>query len=194
MKSSSEFITIKTVTVETSELLNTNDLKQWIEVQQKKYQLKYLLAHAEDGIIWGRFESGQLVTAEQLWDRSPGLQPDSLQQCRIFGKNAEVMLWRKEEGWQARVIQEEQKKIDCLIIEKQMLWGNKIEKRDKGFTLLADGQQGLRHAVPITGISIDPTSKSSPRPVYLHVKHYIEYDHVGIALIRYSRLFDLITA
>jgi CRISPR-associated protein (TIGR03984 family) len=197
MKSSPEFIAIETITIETPKLFNTDTLKQWIEVQQEKYQLKYLLAHAEDGIIWGKFEGGKLVTAEQLWDRSPRLQPDSLQQCRIFGEKAEVMLWRREGGWQARVIRENQHNIDCLIIEKQMLWGNKIEKRDNGFTLLTDGQQGLRHAVPITGVSIDqgkPISKSSPRLVYLHIKHYIEYDHVGIAFIRYSRLFDLTTA
>jgi CRISPR-associated protein (TIGR03984 family) len=194
MKSLSELITIEIVAIEPDKLSNTDTLKQWIEVQQKVYQLKYLLAHAEDGVIWGKFKEGQLVTAEQLWDRSPRLQPDTLQQCRIFGEQAEVMLWRKEKGWQARVIQEKQQDIDCLIIEKQMLWGNKIEKKDDEFTLLTDGQQGLRHAVPITEIPISQEKPIPKRLVYLHVKHYIEHDDVGIAFIRYSRLFDLITA
>jgi CRISPR-associated protein (TIGR03984 family) len=183
-------VAIEPKVLEAPQLSDKESLKQWIEKQQKNYKLQYLLAHAEDGVIWGKFENDKLVTAECLWDQSPPLKPTTLQQCRIFGKEAEVMLWRKEDGWQARVIQDAPE-VDC-IIEKQMLWGNQIEKSEKGFTLLTDGQQGMRHAVPITDISIDPKkSKSSPRLVYLHVKHYVNYDTAGIAFIRWSRLLDI---
>lgn len=183
-------VTIEPKVLQAPDLLDEKVLKEWIEKQQEAYKLQYLLAHAEDGVIWGKFKDGQLVTAECLWNQSPPLQPSTLQQCRIFGKEAEVMLWRQENGWQTRVIQDVPK-ADC-IIEKQMLWGNQIEKTGEGFTLLTDGQQGLRHAIPITAISVDPKkSKSSPRLVYLHVKHYVDYDTAGIALIRWSRLFDV---
>jgi CRISPR-associated protein (TIGR03984 family) len=183
-------VTIEPEMLQAPHLPDKKVLKQWIEKQQKTYELQYLLAHAEDGVIWGKFENGQLITAECLWNQSPPLQPNTLQQCRIFGKKAEVMLWRERDGWQARVIQDDPE-ADC-IIEKQMLWGNQIEKTGQGFTLLTDGQQGLRHAVPITEISVDPkNSKSPPRLVYLHVKHYVDYDTAGIAFIRWSRLFNV---
>jgi CRISPR-associated protein (TIGR03984 family) len=183
-------VTIKPEVLQAPLLPDEKALKLWIEKQQTTYKLQYLLAHAEDGVIWGRFENNLLVTAECLWNQSPPLQPSTLQQCRIFGNEAEVMLWRQEKGWQARVIQDAPE-ADCMI-EKQMLWGNQIEKTGEGFTLLTDGQQGLRHAVPITGISGDPKkSKSAPRLVYLHVKHYVDYDTAGIAFIRWSRLFDV---
>jgi len=44
---------------------NTSDLRKWIQeqVQCSAYNLKYLLAHAEDGVIWGYFDSqGNLIT------------------------------------------------------------------------------------------------------------------------------------
>jgi CRISPR-associated protein (TIGR03984 family) len=199
MNNSSKSAIVTPLKIASADLSDQNSLKRWIEEQREKYDLQYLIAHAEDGVIWGRFQESELVTAESLWVKFPipSLQPISLQQCRIFGKDAEVMLWRQDRGWQARVIQEAQE-AHC-IIEEQMLWGDTVEKVDNGFTLLTDGQQGLRHALPITGIRenqsrTEPSQKQAKRHTRLHVKHYIDYDNAGIALIYYSRLFDLTTS
>ncbi len=193
MNSLSKPVSTNNAVLEVPDLPNQQALKQWIEDQHKAYELQYLLAHAEDGVIWGRFEKSQLITAECLWPQSPLLQPSTLQQCRIFGKNAEVMLWRKDNGWQARVIQDKNMKQADHIVEKQMLWGSWIKKTGQGFTLLVDGQQGLKHAVPITVIITDQSQKKTTplKLVCLNVKHYIKYDDVGIAFIYRSRLLDL---
>lgn len=60
-----------------------------------------------------------------------------------------------------------------------------------GFTLLSDGQQGLKHAVPLTGIKFDSQEKTQHRPVRLLVRHYIDYNDAVVARIFLSRLVSL---
>ncbi|MFM6007395.1 MAG: CRISPR-associated protein Csx19, partial [Sphaerospermopsis kisseleviana] len=99
--------------------------------------------------------------------------------------------------WKSRIIKDDSS-IEH-IPEKQILWGTQIEKgkngengEQNGFTLLSDGSQGLKHAVPITDLS-NYFSKDKPyRPVRLNVKHYIKYDEeTGIGRIFLSRLISL---
>lgn len=83
-------------------IFDTNSLFNWLQAQAKvkEHELKYLLAHANDGVIWGRFETdGALVTQTEPENLFPKwkfakLDWSTLQQCRVFGKNAEVMLWK----------------------------------------------------------------------------------------------------
>ena len=61
------------------------------------------------------------------------------------------------------------------------------------FTLLRDGFQGLKHAVPLTkGIQIDNNEKLAST-IRLVVHHYIDYNDDGLARINLSRLVKLIT-
>ncbi len=159
----------------------------WIEEQAKTWQLSYLLAHAEDGVIWGRFEGDRLITAEQVFQEFPPLRLRSLQQCRIFGEPGEILLWRAEKKWRSRLIRDIGKDF---ISEEQILWGTKGEEKE-GFTLLSDGSEGLRHAVPLTGICFSEEKKKLHRPVRLEVRHYIKYDESGVARIFLSRLVTL---
>jgi CRISPR-associated protein (TIGR03984 family) len=89
--------------------------------------------------------------------------------------------------WKWRLIG---KSEEDKITESQILYGTQGKERE-GFTLLSDGSQGLRHAVPLTGITFDKEGKK--RPVRLLVHHYITYDDTGIARISLSRLVDLKT-
>ncbi len=164
---------------------------EWLEQQHEEYKLKYLLAHAEDGVIWGEFRDSQLVTADSTFSHLPKLRSCTLQQCRAFGENAEVMLWQTDEGFQARLIQDE--KDTYSIPEHQILWGTKADEVRNGFTLVSDGGQGLRHAVPLKDIEFDKTQKLY-RPLRLTVHHYIDTDEeTGLARIYLSRLVNLTT-
>lgn len=148
------------VSTETIEL----SLEDWLKQQAitKDYQLRYVLAHAEDGVIWGHFEveSGILETSKQAFPEYdfPTLRLSTLQQCRIFGEAGEVLLWNSNGKWRSRLILQsqvsellEQEKIG-LIPESQILWGTQ-GKANGNFTLLSDGSQGLKYAAPITGIN-----------------------------------------
>ncbi|MEG3923761.1 MULTISPECIES: type III-D CRISPR-associated protein Csx19 [unclassified Microcoleus] len=180
---------------QTKQFVNDDELCSWLEEQAKSYQLPYLLGHAEDGVIWGRFDNGKLTTAEQIFHKPefkvdfPQLRLLTLQQCRIFGQNGELLLWQiseKKFRWRFIGNLEEDK-----IPESQILWGTHGEKQGN-FTLLWDGSQGLKHAVPFTDIELK--GDRLVKPVRLLVHHYIKYDEeTGLARIYLSRLVYLTT-
>lgn len=190
--------------------ISTDDIKDkkhesliaWIEKQAEEWQLDYLLAHAEDGVIWGQFDNSKLTTADEIFDKDffgvdlPALRLSTLQQCRIFGEKGEILLWQTESGWESRLIQDDPE-VDH-IQEWQVLWGTQKETGENGgdgekdgFTLLSDGSQELKHAVPLTGITFKQDRKKLYRPIRLLVHHYIDYDDSGIARIFLSRLVSL---
>ena len=117
----------------TEESITKDSLDNWLKQQAKDYKLSYLLAHAEDGVIWGRFdiEAGTMETADQVFTECKFsiLRLSTLQQCRIFGDNGEVLLWNSNEKWRSRLILQskvselENKQELSLIQEEQVLWG-----------------------------------------------------------------------
>ena len=167
------------------------DLKKWLEAQASQHQLKYLLAHAEDGVIWGKFQDGNLITADSVFSKFAKLRRLTLQQCRIFGEHSEVMLWQTDEGFKARLVEDKHIDKEEYIREYQILWGTHGQKQEsEGFTLLWDGKQGLKHAVPFTDIELEKDGKLK-NSVRLQVNHYIDYDDAGVARIYLSRLVNL---
>ena len=169
---------------------DNHGLRDWLEGQAKKHNLRYLLAHAEDGVIWGRFDSARLTTSGDVFDQLAKLRSQTLQQCRMFGDKCEVMLWKIGKDWKARSI-EDTNNQDCLPDEHQILWGTKAEKEKDGFTLVADGQEGLKHAVPLVSIPFDQ-SKNLYRPLRLTVRHYLDEEpNTGIVRVYLSRLVNL---
>jgi len=174
-----------------------SNLVKWLQEKAQKYELKYLLAHAEDGLIWGEFrgQNFQLITSgdDNVFCQFPKLRLCTLQQCRIFGENAEMMLWKiGQDHWKARLIKDEHLSKEDYICEKQILWGTQPEGEPKnGFTLVSDGSQGLKHAVPLSKIRFSREKNNLHRPIRLEVRHYIDYDDSGVARIYLSRLVDL---
>lgn len=179
------------------EINNTTNLRQWLKqkVISHNYKFKYLLAHAEDGVIWGYFDSeGDLITPtepEKQFKRYefPVFKYETLQQCRVFGDNAEIMFWKNDIGFNARII--EDNPDTEFIPEEQILWGTQAEQIIDDFTLVSDGSQGLRHAVPITNIDFN-RNQQLYRPLRLIVRHYIDFDETtGLARIYLSRLVSV---
>jgi CRISPR-associated protein (TIGR03984 family) len=161
-----------------------------------EHGLRFLLAHCDDGVVWGRFDEGShsLVTSDaaaeghtEAMKVCPPLRLDTLQQARAFGPDAELLIWRVEEGrWKARLISDSEKQHENTewgeaFDEPQLLWGTKAEPLDHGFTLLTEGASGLRHAVPLE-------HKGSSQAQIL-VRHYLTKN--GFARVEASRLTAL---
>ena len=183
---------------EIAELPDRETLRSWIEEQASKHKLPYLLAHADDGVIWGRFDAGKLKIASEVNDRRfnqfPALRLNTLQQCRIFGPAGEIFLWKRSGEFKARGLLEPEKAIgkENIISEQQLLWGTHGVVQCDSFTLLRDGAQGLKHAVPVAeGLLLAEDTKLAFNKPCLKVNHYIEYDEDGLARISLSRLVDL---
>lgn len=173
------------------------DFNQWLETKatdkDKNYQ--YLLAHADDGVIWGYVKDGELKTSYEAFPQiSPPLIPVTLQQLRLFGKHSELHLWRTAPGqFVGRVIRD---KVDDIhgkcFDEYQILWGDRWRDCQNGFTLVVEGQRGLRHAFP-QEVKNDPkyfgTRKNPKHSLRLKLRHYIIHDEeTGQARVYLSRL------
>ncbi len=170
-----------------------SNVKDWLQAQATRYQLKWLLAHADDGVIWGTVDNGQLVTSDSVAPEvSPPLRTETLQQARLFAEHAELLLWRDGDNqWHARLIRRpadgETPTFTEAIDEPHMLWGTH-GKHCNGFTVLWDGAQGLRHAVPM---ELPLGENNETDPPRLWVRHYLQEDPNGFTRIVVSRLFDL---
>jgi CRISPR-associated protein (TIGR03984 family) len=173
---------------------NLIDVRDWLQTQATTFDLRWLLAHADDGLIWGENRSGHLVTSDSVAPQvSPPLQAVTLQQARLFSAKAELLLWRDGDNqWRARLIRQphagETPAVTETIDEPQILWGTDAQGLPNNFTLMSDGAQGLRHAVPfiVTG-QVDGS-----RPLRLCVRHYLDEDDTGFTRIVASRLVNLV--
>lgn len=172
-----------------------DDIRAWLQTQANRHRLQWLLAHADDGVIWGRIaENGQLITADNVAPEvSPPLRSETLQQMRLFGEDGELLLWRDGDNeWHARLIRQpvdgEPPTFTEAIDELQILWGTDPNPLDSAFTLMSDGAQGLRHAVPLV---VSGKYSEENRPLRLWVRHYLKYDENGFTRIIASRLVGL---
>jgi CRISPR-associated protein (TIGR03984 family) len=175
------------------------DPRAWLAAQMTE-GMPWLLAHADDGVIWGRREpDGALILSSDVFkeaERYPAiavpLSAKTLQQARIFGPQGELLLWRTDSGFSARCIDDGPHPPDDALSDKgepYLLWGrgrvDVLETREpERFVLISEGQQGVRHAPPklVTG----------KRRLALKVRHYVDYDDQGQARIALSRLVDLV--
>lgn len=177
-------------------------LRAWLEEQAKAHDLTTLLAHADDGVIWGEVRNGKLHLSHGAFPKiSPPLRPLSLQQARLFGPNAELLVWRDDRVWRARLLQDERVETGCEYFdEEQWLWGDRWEVREDNpndcFTLVSEGAEGRRHAVPLNVANtayFDHADIDAGRwhPLRLVVRHYLAEDPDGVVYVARSRLVKL---
>lgn len=160
----------------------------WLTDQAREHGLTYLLAHADDGVIWGRITDDGLHTSHGIAPQSPLLRSVTLQQCRLFGPGGELLIWHDAAGWRARLVNDVTGNSEDQFDEDQILWGTVVEQVQDGFTLVRDGAQGMRHAVPI---EVNATQLAQHQ-LRLRVRHYITYNDDGEARISLSRLVQLL--
>lgn len=173
------------------------NVREWLLAQARPY-MRWLLAHDDHGVIWGLIEQdGALKLSSDVFseeDRYPSLavslKAKSLQQVRLFGEGGELLVWKGQSGFEARLIEDTLGVAkECLIDENYILWGRGRGKGDvigfrAPFTFLQEGQQGLRHA--------PPAAMPSKGRLALAVRHYLDFDDEGQAYVALSRLRDLI--
>ena len=171
---------------------NTSLSSWFVEQAAQRYgkaDKVFLLAHADDGVIWGRIENGQLKLAGNFFPEvTVELRLLTLQQARLFNPQGELFIWRgaNNNEWCGRFLCDADGNKEDLIDECHHLWGTASEPPGSkdGFTLMRDGQQGLLHAPPI--------SLKRDERAGLQVRHYIDYDEQGQAYIALSRLVDVV--
>lgn len=167
------------------ENFNDNPVK-WFEEKAQAYDLKWLLVHADDGVIWGKMQNGQLQLASSIY--VPKLRAITIQTAYLFGESGELLLWKTGNmRWKSRILKEGLgTEVECYD-EERLLWGDTIEKDEQGFMLLCQGSEGLRHALPL-----ETENKNICHPK-IKVRHFLDYDDDGQAYIKFSRLVSLVS-
>jgi CRISPR-associated protein (TIGR03984 family) len=171
-------------------LENDEQLLAWV-AEQMKNGGKWLLAHCDDGVVWGkRGANNDLVTSHQFAPTlSPPLRLITLQQAFVFGPRGEARLWRGEMNWEERAMQGDP--TGDHIDEDHILWGTEQVRlfEREGFTHVRERrQQGMEHVVPI---KVSP-QELAQRRLKLRVRHFIHRDpETGEARIFFSRLVDV---
>lgn len=169
----------------------TRDARGWLEKQLSAGR-PWLLVHADDGVIWGKLdENNRLILSSDIFNSTAEypaiaveLRATTIQQARVFGPAGELLVWRTDDGFTGRVIADGEGLPENAYEERQLLWGVVRDSRpQEGFTLLVEGEQGQRHAVPLT--------MTNPERACLVVRHYVSYDEHGQAYVDLSRLVDL---
>ncbi len=88
---------------------------------------EYLLAHADDGVVWGRVkEKRLLLSGDAFPNLSPALNSETLQQARLFGAKREAFLWRVADGWKGREVHEATGETGRAHEETTILWGTDV--------------------------------------------------------------------
>ena len=158
-------------------------INDWLAKQGRPF--RWLLAHTVDGVIWGRLEAGNWQLSSGLISASPPLNHDDLLELRLFGKTGECYLWRDGADLNCRTISDGAGASYNYYDETCILWGTSSEPAGNGFTTLADGSQGLRHAVPFEINMPEDNGRSAK----LILRHYIErHSETGLARVKMSRL------
>jgi CRISPR-associated protein (TIGR03984 family) len=163
-----------------------DDPRQWFASQGQTRGLTYFLAHADDGVIWGRVVSGQLkLSGEAFSEVQVTLRTVTLQQARLFDKSGELLVWREDKGWRGRYLTDADVTQNDRLDETHRLWGTASDPPGPtdGFTLMQDGVQGLLHAPPL--------SLAKGESAVLRVRHYLAEDEQGQAYIALSRLMTV---
>jgi CRISPR-associated protein (TIGR03984 family) len=193
-------------------------LRDWLMTQAQTYQLRWLLAHDLDGVIWGELRKDTLALScddAAFADGQCTLQWETLQQARLFSAAGELLLWYgphvpesgasitggSSEGWQARLFQDDPAAsdapdvggritlLDC-IDESYLLWGTGApEPARSGFRQYVEGAQGISHTPPLTQAPRGATRNRAR----LSVRHYLQEDaDTGELAIGASRLMELL--
>lgn len=163
----------------------SDDPQAWLVQQAGEHGLDTLLVFADDGVIWGCVENGVLALAGAAYPEvAVALRTSTLQQARLFGPGGELMLWKDDGTFRARLITETAEDAAGHLDQNYQLWGRGIKARS-GFILMEEGQEGLYHA--------PPGKDGVGRRMQLTVRHYIAEDEDGQAYINASRLVELKT-
>jgi CRISPR-associated protein (TIGR03984 family) len=165
-------------------------------VPRSGHDLCWLLAHCDDGVVWGRREpGGWRLSSQPFPDVSPRLSEGNVQQFRLFGPQSEILVWRTEDGLLGRWLTHAPDGVEAsLRLEKQeyILVGDRVlQPVREGFTVVGDGR-GSRHAVPLVCPESQFPAQPRRHPLRLTVWHYFAADEQsGIVRIVASRLADV---
>lgn len=162
-----------------------DQVRAWLE-DQLTPDLPFLLAFADDGVIWGCKVNGKLVTTHDVEPQAGAkLRGETLRLAHVFGSKQEIRLFRGEmDEWKTAKIFDG----DTFIPESQILWGDRLgRKAAEGFARFED----LTKGIPPQLYPLEKEENASSDEARLDLRHTVAFNESGEARIIYSRLVGL---
>lgn len=151
----------------------------------------WALCHCDDGVTWGLYKDSAWHLASSAFpELSPAPSELSLQEMRVFSREAEVLLWRTENGLRGRILRDttdgdRQEPLRPDDEDRLLLFGQVIEQRGD-FTHVRDGS-GAQQVLPIC-IAVGQASRWPT----LRVRHYFARDdRSGVVRVVATRLMEV---
>lgn len=173
-------------------------LRPWLEQQARAHGFRWLLAHSDDGVNWGKFGEDGLIISHDVAGNAekqyvPELNLTRLIELRLFGPDTEMLLWRTATGMAGRLLDDREVRKDVETRnEKRLLWGVQTDRDLKPGFIVVSEADGLRHVVPLPDTGRKPGSRDKPDyRLYLEMRHYLDFDDEGQAYVAASRLVNL---
>jgi CRISPR-associated protein (TIGR03984 family) len=144
------------------ENLSIGDLLQIIG---KFLTLKSLVvAYLDYKVLIGNYSDNSLTFCN-----SESIEPKYIQRIRIFNKNEELFLWRREGNLEGRYRKDDEKGKGSWIVESnQVLFGTIARKIEKGFTEISEAR-GTKIILPFDNISVDEKNNRIKIKTYNYV-------------------------
>jgi CRISPR-associated protein (TIGR03984 family) len=154
-------------------------------LEERSIGSAYLLAYADDGVVWGRVEDGRVALPSGHTLRSV-----TLQEARIFNEASELLIRRRDsDRFQLRLIeddiQEDPDWRDCIDESYLLLADRVLGAPAAGFSEVVAGSTGRRYLQ-----SLPVVSKNGHLRVCLAVRHYVSPS--CRARVVSSRMLDLV--
>jgi len=156
---------------------------------------KWALAHCTDGVTWG-------VCSDRTWQMSsddfsdlcPEVTEDNLIELRIFGRSAEILIWRNEGTMAGRMLRDSDIEDPNSPLkpadEIRIVLGDRLLGKPRGGFSRVGTARGLEQAVPLQCSEDD--FREGCWPLRLKVRHYFERDEkTGVVRVAVSRLVEL---
>ncbi|GEM_PF-2115262 len=149
---------------------------------------RYALIHADDGVLWVKVEGNKLALPSEdgQTEWTPKLRTATIQQCRIFGEDGELFIWREAEGqWRGRIVKHEAGD-GHYFEERQVLYGSRLHNSQiasPDFSPIFEPTTGIRQIVPVSA-----TGLTDDKRITLTVVNYLDRDGDHQARIFCSRL------
>ena len=155
-----------------------------LEARAVKGNYEYLLAHLDDGVVWGSVLDESLKVSTP-----PELRIETLWELRLFGEKSEWHAWRVEDRWFTCMVADDvDNSIEMKAFDEHyILWGTdpvEGETSEKRFYPVREADLGIMHAPPID-------IKNGRHTLKLSVRHYLGHDETGSVYVKLSRLMGL---
>lgn len=145
----------------------------------------YALAHCHSGVTWGYWDAGRdrwRLSCEVDSDLCPSPKQFTIQELRVFGPTAEVLIWTCDEGLQGRLLADDE--ADAPV-------DRSLRPLDEGRRLRGEPHPGAGEAGFIRYADRGGSQQLAPEsfPQSFSVRHYFEQDlETGAVRIAASRL------